>query len=180
MKGEEHNGAHYAANQAELTAFLINRLGASPNPDRLLFLCIGSDRSTGDSFGPWVGTLLKESGWPHVIGTLEEPCDAHKVEEAVRRAVSVEKEWTVVAVDACLGKPQSVGGFIAAAGPLQPGAATGRNLPAVGNLSIAGVVNMYGPKAYGMLQTTSLYLVMNMAKQAAAAINKAWSGLETE
>lgn len=168
----------HAANGSELAAYLVEMLGTGPDPDpeRVLFLCIGSDRSTGDAFGPLVGTLLKERGWPHVIGTLEEPCDAHKVEEAARRVMLMQEGWTVVAVDACLGKPQSVGGFIASAGPLQPGAATGRNLPAVGNMSIAGVVNIYGPKAYVMLQTTSLYLVMNMAKQAAEAIHEALSG----
>lgn len=177
MSNEERRGAFFATGSSELAAFLAKALGTRPDPDRLLFLCIGSDRSTGDAFGPWVGTLLKERGWPHVIGTLEEPCDAYKVEEAARIALGMQEEdWTVVAIDACLGKPTSVGGFIASAGPLRPGAATGRKLPSVGNISIAGVVNLNGPKAYGMLQTTSLYLVMNMAKQTADAIHEAWGG----
>lgn len=161
----------------ELAEFLAKArsAGSVQGPERLLFICIGSDRSTGDAYGPLVGSLLKERGWPHVIGTLEKPCDAHAVEAAVREAMErSERAWTVAAIDACLGKPGSVGRFIAAEGPLQPGAAIGRRLPFVGDISIAGVVNMHGPKAYGMLQTTSLRLVMEMAKQTADAICEAW------
>ncbi|RCW44312.1 putative sporulation protein YyaC [Paenibacillus prosopidis] len=135
-------------------------------------MCIGSDRSTGDSFGPLVGTMLQERGWPHVIGTLQKPCDAHAVEHA---AAAVSEDSIVIAIDACLGKMKSIGRYIVTAGPLQPGKAIGRRLPAIGHYSIAGVVNANGPKAYWMLQTTSLYLVMQMAKEVAGAIDAAWA-----
>lgn len=47
------------------------------HPQEMVFLCIGSDRSTGDSFGPLVGTMLKEKQVPyHVFGTLSEPVHA--------------------------------------------------------------------------------------------------------
>lgn len=138
----------------------------------IVFICIGSDRSTGDSFGPLVGTMLQEYGWPNVIGSLEKPCDAHAVEHTVR---TVHKDAVVIAIDACLGKPSSVGRFIVTEGPLQPGKAIGRRLPAIGQYSIAGVVNANGPKAYWMLQTTSLFQVIQMAREAADAIHSAWS-----
>jgi putative sporulation protein YyaC len=141
------------------------------NRESIVFICIGSDRSTGDSFGPLVGTMLQEGGWPNVIGTLEKPCDAHAVERA---AQAIHKDAIVIAIDACLGKPTSVGRFIAAEGPIQPGKAIGRRLPAIGQYSVAGVVNANGPKAYWMLQTTSLYHVMRMAKVIAGAIDSAW------
>nr|WP_281270989.1 spore protease YyaC [Paenibacillus prosopidis] len=143
-----------------------------PNRSRIVFVCIGSDRSTGDSFGPLVGTMLQERGWPHVIGTLQKPCDAHAVEHA---AAAVSEDSIVIAIDACLGKMKSIGRYIVTAGPLQPGKAIGRRLPAIGHYSIAGVVNANGPKAYWMLQTTSLYLVMQMAKEVAGAIDAAWA-----
>jgi putative sporulation protein YyaC len=115
--------------------------------------------------------MLQERGWPNVIGTLEKPCDAHAVEQA---AGEVSEDAIVIAIDACLGKMKSVGRYIVTDGPLQPGKAIGRRLPAIGQYSIAGVVNTNGPKAYWMLQTTSLYLVMQMAKEVAAAIDAAW------
>ncbi|OBZ08682.1 spore protease YyaC [Bacillus sp. FJAT-26390] len=142
------------------------------HPGSIVFICIGSDRSTGDSFGPLVGTMLQEGGWPNVIGTLEKPCDAHAVEQA---AQAIHKDAIVIAIDACLGKPGSVGRFIASEGPIEPGKAIGRRLPAIGHYSVAGVVNANGPKAYWMLQTTSLYHVLQMAKEIVSAIDLAWS-----
>lgn len=146
--------------------------GKHRNRDRIAFICIGSDRSTGDSFGPLVGTKLQQLGWPHVIGTLEKPCDAHGVEHAVQ---TVSDDMVVIAIDACLGKPKSVGSYVVAEGPLQPGKAIGRRLPPIGHYSIAGVVNANGPKAYWMLQSTSLYHVLQMANTAALAVDAAWN-----
>ncbi|MDQ6420083.1 spore protease YyaC [Paenibacillus sp. LHD-117] len=159
-----------------LASFLGEIARVQPDRKRILFLCVGTDCSTGDAFGPLVGTMLEEHGWPGVIGTLAEPCDAHKVEAAAAAALRLRKDEaaTVIAIDACLGKPQSVGGYVLSRGPLKPGAATGRRLPPVGDYGIAGVVNRQGPKAYAMLQTTSLHLVMNMAKQIVSAIDDAW------
>lgn len=152
--------------------FLKSIASAHQDRGQIVFMCIGTDRSTGDSFGPLVGTMLQERGWSGVIGTLEKPCDAHAVELEIS---NVRDTAIVIAIDACLGKPKSVGQFLAAQGPLQPGKAIGRRLPAVGHYSIAGVVNANGPKAYWMLQTTSLYHVMRMAKELVDAIDEAWS-----
>ncbi|GKU76246.1 hypothetical protein L3i20_v206430 [Paenibacillus sp. L3-i20] len=162
--------------EMQLETFFAKVSEACPNPERIVFVCVGTDRSTGDAFGPLVGTMLVELGWGRVIGTLQEPCDAYAVEAALKAVsrLQVEEELIVIAIDACLGKPQSVGGFITKWGPLQPGEATGRRLPFIGNYSIAGVVNTNGPKAYWMLQTTSLHVVMGMAKHVVSAIHDAW------
>ncbi|MHA7967487.1 spore protease YyaC [Paenibacillus sp. CAU 1782] len=160
-----------------LELFLRKAAMAEPDRQRVCFLCIGSDRSTGDSFGPLVGTLLKANGWPRVIGTLEQPCDANAVEEACRETAlfQAQGQGIVIAIDACLGKPLSVGKYLVAEGPLQPGAATRMKLPHVGDYSIAGVVNLNGPKAYAVLQSTSLASVLGMAGSLATFINNAWN-----
>ena len=48
----------------------------------LVFLCIGPDRSTGDSLGPLIGYKLKNMILPkkeiHIIGTLEDPVHVKK------------------------------------------------------------------------------------------------------
>ncbi|WP_424767957.1 spore protease YyaC [Paenibacillus sp. sgz302251] len=163
--------------KSELKPFLERIAGEHPDRSRVVFICIGSDRSTGDSFGPLIGSMLKERGWTNVIGTLEQPCDAHAVEHA---ALTLQEDAVVIAIDACLGKPKSIGAYITAEGPLQPGKAIGRRLPPIGSYSIAGVVNMNGPKAYWMLQTTSLYRVMQMAKEVSEAIDAAWGRNEQQ
>ncbi|MFF2483359.1 spore protease YyaC [Paenibacillus sp. NPDC058071] len=158
--------------QQRLEPFLANLAERHPERAEIVFLCIGTDRSTGDCFGPMVGSMLKKQGWPNVVGTLEHPCDANRVEQAMRELTPFE---TVIAIDACLGKPQSAGGYVCSDGPLRPGAATGANLPAAGRYGIAGVVNTMSKKPYFTLQTTSLHRVISMASKLSLAIEEAWS-----
>ena len=64
------------------------------------YLCIGSDLSTGDCFGPLTGTLLKNIGFQNVIGTLDDPVHAKNLEQ---RLAQIPKPNYVVAVDATMG-----------------------------------------------------------------------------
>lgn len=125
--------------------------------ESIVFLCIGTDRSTGDALGPLTGSRLVEYGFPHVIGTLPDPCDAFNFEA---RLNGIPDGKVVIAIDACLGQPSSVGYFFAGHGPLTPAQSVGGKLPAVGDYSVAAVVNVHGPKPYWTLQVTSLYQVM--------------------
>lgn len=133
----------------------------------LVFVCIGTDRSTGDSLGPLVGTMLTESGYRQVIGTLESPCDASNL---IMRLKEIPSGKVTIAIDACLGLPSSIGSFQVANQPIQPGKSVGKMLPPVGEYSIAAIVNADGPKQYWNLQSTSLYRVMGMAKEIVAAV----------
>lgn len=155
-----------------LMPFLKEIHQKSPRREDIIFLCIGSDRSTGDSFGPIVGSFLQQLGFPHVIGTLDSPCDAHAVEWQINAAAKENK--LIVAIDACLGQNKMTGQLILKRGPIQPGAAIGRRLPLVGDYSIAGVVNQIGPKAYWRLQNTSLQLVLKMANSIRLAAHETW------
>ncbi|WEK55162.1 MAG: spore protease YyaC [Candidatus Cohnella colombiensis] len=151
-----------------LTSF-VNTIASLHPMNELTFLCIGTDRSTGDSLGPWVGTLLEQRGFTNVIGTLKNPCDAHRLPQWVE---SIKEETIVVAIDACLGRPESVGMFLTSEGPIFPGQSVTKGLPPVGNYSIAAIVNETGPKPYNTLQTTSLYEVMNRATEIADVITE--------
>lgn len=131
------------------------------------FLCIGTDRSTGDALGPLVGTRLEEYGVKHVIGSLKHPCDADNLEA---RMAAVPAGHVIIAIDACLGTPASVGSYLVSGQPLVPAESVGGNLPAVGHYSIAAVVNAKGPKPYWILQMTSLYKVMQMADEIAQSV----------
>ncbi|XID95924.1 spore protease YyaC [Paenibacillaceae bacterium WGS1546] len=158
------------ANADGLRAFL-GRIASAHSMDELVFLCIGTDRSTGDSLGPWVGTYLEERGMPGVIGTLRQPCDA----DALPRILGELPDRAVVlAIDACLGKPDGVGGYFVREGPLVPARSVNRGLGAVGAYSIAAVVNANSLKPYWTLQSTSLYRVIGMAKEVADAIASQW------
>ncbi|WP_025847655.1 spore protease YyaC [Paenibacillus ehimensis] len=137
--------------------------------DKLVFVCIGTDRSTGDSLGPFVGTMLKEAGYC-VIGTIDEPVHAENLTD---RLNEIPPDKVIVAVDACLGKKSSIGSFQINKGPVKPGAGVGKILPPVGHYHIMGVVNAGGFMEYFVLQNTRLSLVISMAKQIASAIQTA-------
>jgi putative sporulation protein YyaC len=139
------------------------------------FLCIGTDRSTGDALGPLVGTGLVEAGFERVIGTLASPCDANTLPMWITELASVTPGTeAVIAIDAALGRPESIGKFQVTSVPMLPGASLGRNLPPVGDYGIAGIVNGTGMKTYAILQNTSLHRVMSMADDVIAAVKTAF------
>ncbi|MDD2233341.1 MAG: spore protease YyaC [Desulfitobacteriaceae bacterium] len=131
-----------------------------------LILCIGTDRSTGDSLGPLVGTQLINYELPklNVIGTLKDPVHATNLAENI---LFIEKTFVnpmIIAIDACLGRLDSVGYITLANGPLKPGTGVHKVLPAVGEAHLTGTVNISGFMEYIVLQNTRLGLVWQMAE----------------
>lgn len=130
------------------------------------FLCIGTDRSTGDSLGPLVGTRMEYYGCDNVIGTLRHPCDADNLQA---RITAIPPENIIIAIDAALGSSASLGHYLVSDKPIFPAKSVGGKLPAVGHYSVAAVVNVKSSKPYSTLQMTSLYSVMQMADEIARA-----------
>ncbi|WOV84349.1 spore protease YyaC [Sporosarcina jeotgali] len=148
----------------------------------ILFLCIGTDRSTGDALGPLVGSLLTETrSFPYrVIGTLEDPLHALNIEERVTELAVTHPDAYFVAVDACLGKSDSVGHLLVQDGPLQPGKAVGKELPSVGDIAIKGVVNIGGFMEHSVLQSTRLHLSYEMGRTISRALQLAHGRLKSK
>jgi putative sporulation protein YyaC len=130
-----------------------------------LVLCIGSDRSTGDALGPLVGERLSGLNIPRtvVIGTLAEPVHALNLKEHLKRIEITEKQTLIIAVDASLGKPGSIGVIEIGRGPLHPGAGVNKKLPPVGHIYLSGIVNLGGFMEQMVLQSTRLFHVMALA-----------------
>ena len=148
---------------------------AQRDRERVVVVCIGTDRSTGDALGPLVGTLLARAGVlpePAVtlLGTLDEPVHAGNLDRALEEVAAAAGRATVIAVDACLGRSENVGSVSAGRGPLQPGAGVNKSLPAVGDLFVTGTVNVGGFMEYFVLQNTRLSLVVRMAEVIASGI----------
>lgn len=132
----------------------------------LIIVCIGTDRSSGDSLGPLVGTKLKERKLTYfkVYGTLENPVHALNLEDTIG---SIKKEYQnpfIIAIDACLGRKESVGHISYMEGPILPGAAMKKEMPPTGDAHIAGIVNVGGNFEFMVIQNTRLYTVMRMAE----------------
>ncbi|EIJ80158.1 sporulation protein YyaC [Bacillus methanolicus PB1] len=150
---------------------LIPVIGSRP----IVFLCIGTDRSTGDSLGPLVGTLLEEKTIApfYIYGTLEDPIHAVNLENKLMEIKEKHVHPFIIAIDACLGRLKSVGVIQIGEGPVKPGAGVNKELPPVGDIHITGIVNVSGFMEFFVLQNTRLNLVLKMAKTIADGIYKA-------
>jgi putative sporulation protein YyaC len=129
----------------------------------IVILCIGSDRSTGDSLGPLVGSALANKQLNCVYGTLEYPVHALNISDTIKYISDYFVNPYVIAIDACLGQHSAIGMIQANSGPVRPGAGVNKQLPPVGDFHINGVVNVSGHLEYSVLQSTRLYLVSRMA-----------------
>jgi len=145
---------------------LANFLPSVHSNQPIVFVCIGTDRSTGDSLGPLIGTLLNEKNISpfSVYGTLDDPIHALNLEERLTEINTAHENPFIIGIDACLGRMKSVGAIQIGEGPVKPGSGVNKELPPVGNIHITGIVNISGFMEFLVLQNTRLSLVLNMAK----------------
>lgn len=169
LMAKNSGSSHYARvkynqpNASEAISQALVSLCSFSQPHDLLILCIGTDRSTGDSLGPLIGSRLLEHKPPfQVLGSLDQPVHAANLAETLKQIQADPPAWTI-AIDASLGSMDGVGMVNIGAGSLQPGAGVYKTLPQVGNLYITGIVNVGGFMEYFVLQNTRLALVAKMA-----------------
>ncbi|TJY41104.1 spore protease YyaC [Cohnella pontilimi] len=146
------------------------------HPDtRITVVCLGTDRSTGDSLGPLTGSALRKfhSDTFDVYGTLEEPVHAKNLDESLLHIRRNVRHPFIIGIDACLGQPASIGCIQIASGPIRPGSGVHKELSPVGDIHISGVVNVAGFMEYLVLQTTRLHVVMCMADLIARSVYRA-------
>ena len=109
----------------------------------LVFLCIGTDRVTGDCLGPFVGQKLSSCSTPDftVYGTLFQPVHALNLTAMYSFIRKRHPEALIVAIDAAIHK----------------------QLPSVGHIHVTGIVNVSGVLEQLTLQTTRLSTVVFLA-----------------
>ena len=131
----------------------------------IILLCIGSDRSTGDSLGPLVGHKLSKYPLPQVsvYGTLDDPVHAANLESKISQIRLNHIEPFIIAIDASLGTMDHVGFVTVSEGPLHPGLGVNKTLPSIGDMHITGIVNFSGMMESQLVQTTRLSKVMLLA-----------------
>lgn len=137
-----------------------------PFEKELVFLCIGTDRSTGDAFGPLVGTTLMENQCPYpVFGTIAEPVHALNLNSVLKEIHRRFTQPAIISLDACLGEHHEIGSILLKDGPLVPGYAIHNPLPEVGIYHLKGVVNYLDPHfPASSLNHSRLDTVMNLSK----------------
>jgi len=152
--------------------------GGIKNGAGIDLLCIGTDRATGDCLGPLVGSMVKHSllhlssfHGVRIFGTLKKPLHAANLVDTVKLLEKRKAERLHIAIDACLGSEENVGKINVGKGPILPGASLKKDLPAVGDIFITGIVNTYNTdngcdilSHRVILQSTRLSFIMQMSK----------------
>jgi putative sporulation protein YyaC len=138
----------------------------------LVFVCIGTDRSTGDSLGPLIGYKIASLRYRgvYVYGNLENPVHAKNLEEVMSGIFKSCCDPFIIAIDACLGRMDHVGYISMGEGPIKPGSGVNKELAPVGNMYVTGIVNFGGFMDFLVLQNTRLHIVMKIADLVAAGI----------
>lgn len=130
----------------------------------IIYVCIGTDRATGDCLGPLTGTRLKNYiSSARIYGTLEEPVHAVNLQDILTHINESLYNPLIIAVDASLGNKDKIGCINVRKGAIKPGTALKKDLPEVGDFHISGVVNVGGFLEHMVLQNTRLYTVYRMA-----------------
>jgi len=131
----------------------------------VVFVCIGTDRSTGDSLGPLIGHKISglRSSHVYVYGNLENPVHAKNLDEIIMKVRTDCDRPFVIAIDACLGSVEHIGHISIGEGPIKPGSGVNKELAPVGDMFVTGIVNFGGFMDFLVLQNTRLYVVMKIA-----------------
>ena len=144
---------------------------------KLIFLCIGTDRITGDSFGPLVGyklnNIFKHNDNIEVIGDLENIVCMHNITKIINDINNKYETPFLIAIDAALSNKNNIGKIIVTPSGLNVGKGINRKNIYVGNMSIKGIVtkDLKNPKYnFKLLQNTPLRLIMNMADSVSQGI----------
>lgn len=155
----------------------ICRLTQNKTYSNIIFLCIGTDRITGDTFGPLVGyklkNILKCNKYINVLGDLNKTVSNENILEIIEYIKNNYKNPFIVSIDSALSISKNVGDIIVQDKGIYLGSCVRNNGVYIGDMNIQGVVGKNtcdSNKNFKLLQNTNLGIVMNMADTVATGI----------
>lgn len=140
--------------------------------EHIYVIGIGSNLISGDSLGPFVGTLLQGLYPEHltVIGNLRSPLDATTI-TAELDSMKPSPNSFVITIDSVLGREDLLNTIVVQNRPLSPGQGLGHDFPAIGDCSVMGVVVKKGTSIDSSLLYMNLHLIYTMAVSIAKGIS---------
>lgn len=136
-----------------------------------IFLCVGTNKIIGDSFGPLVGeNLLKlkiqKINNIHVLGNKKELVTYVNIEEKLNIIKTKYLNPCIIAIDSALGKTENIGKLVVLNKSMKLGEGIGRKEKNIGNISIKAIVNEkreIEKQNYNMLESTPEKLIRELA-----------------
>lgn len=137
-----------------------------------VFMCIGTEKVFSDSLGPRVGSLLNEllNKPAFVYGLCQQNITAENLCHSYSFIKAMHPQSQVVVIDAGVGASEQLGKIQLTDGGIIPGAATNKNLPMMGDVSIVGIVAEKGMSDFYTLNSAKDRFVGAVAKFIAEAI----------
>ena len=142
--------------------------------NQVVVVCFGTPSVVGDSFGPKVGTILKDDfNLPcFVYGSVDCPVTAKNKGEYIRLVSMVHKGATILSVDASLGQKDKVGKYTIRNDGVCPAGIKGQK-DRFGHVGILGVVGENGKDNMLTLLTANDDYVSKLAHKVAVVIKTA-------
>ena len=166
MEEKENIYANFVQDFSETLCSITENISYS----NIIFLCIGTDRLIGDSFGPFVGNrltkLFRDAERLNVIGTLENNISVSNINAVINNIKNTYTNPFIIAIDAALSRPENVEKIVVSEGPLLLGSSLNRRGIQVGDMNIRGIVGKNCRNANQnliVLQTVPLNRIINMA-----------------
>lgn len=160
---------------SECVNFIIDSYIKS-NANEIIIVNIGTDKCTGDCFGPLLGSLLEENTNLDIYGTLEYPIHALNLKRELTFIKHIHPNAFIIATDACLGN--GVDEIHLRDLPIRPGAGVEKNLQEIGDLSFAYIVGNKEDSSFFASINYRIGLAYKAAKQICNVINEVERKLE--
>lgn len=157
----------YSQHDKQLLSQALKEKISSP-----IFMCIGTEKVFSDSLGPRVGSLLNEymNRPSFVYGLCEQNITAENLCHSYSFIKAMHPNSQIVVIDAGVGANEQLGKIQLTDGGIVPGAATNKNLPMMGDVSIVGIVAEKGMSDFYTLNSSKDKLVGAVAQFIAEAI----------
>ena len=123
--------------------YALHSLKINKNINSITFLCVGTDKIIGDSFGPFVGSKLEELFKGHnyyninVCGTLSNNINHENIERIIDK---IEQNTGIIIIDAALSEKENVGNIYVSNTKTTLGKGLAKNSLKIGDISIKTAV----------------------------------------
>ncbi len=153
---------------------IAKKLKTLINTNDFVIVCIGTDLAIGDSLGPYIGTLMVNDANNKLVvyGTLDYPITAKETETLSKTIKKIHPGSKVLAIDAAVGNADDIGNVKIINSPIKPGLGVNKNLSAIGDVSIIGIVSDKNQSIDKIINNTRLNLVVKMANTIKNGIQK--------
>lgn len=144
--------------------------------DKVLVICIGTDKYICDCLGPLVGSLLVEAKIPvKVFGVLDNPIHSGNLEAVIKEIKDSLPKYKIIAIDGYLGNEEDIGTIRFKEGSINPGAAVSKKHSSIGDYSIEAIIEKNEVSDYLLELPLRLRYIYKMASVIREAFKYAYN-----